>query len=220
MVPPGFMLHGFMDQNLNGVYVRSHETTPGDVERYFTYWCVATGTFAWWQEKKQRYCVSFPTDPIHGNLWQRVKTGEEWAVAWYRPKFGPGPVGDMEDRWMEVNPETGVLDLHPRGVITYNKLDRPEVFAYLRAHYGSMPPPEPADPPALRRPATNPYTPNFRTGGNVTPTSSLPALPGNTTPPAMLGAPGTPPWREGREESPAPARRSLPRPTKRHRALG
>eukprot|EP00439_Symbiodinium_sp_Y106_P071272 s1510_g12.t1 len=164
-VPPGFQVHGFMDHNLNGVYIRSRETTPGDMKTYFTYWCVSTNTFAWWQEKKQRYCLSFPTDRIHGDLWQRVKTGEEWAVAWYRPIFGVagGSVGDMEDRWMEVNPETGVLDLHPKGAIKYNKLDRPEVFAYLRAHYGSMAPPEPADPP--RRTATNPYTPSlFRPG--------------------------------------------------------
>ncbi|CAE7437083.1 unnamed protein product [Symbiodinium microadriaticum] len=183
-VPPGFQVHGFMDHHLNGVYIRSRETTPGDRARYHTYWCVSTGTFAWWQEKKQRYCVSFPTDPINGNLWQRVKTGEEWAVAWYRPIFAAdGSVGDMEDRWMELHPDTGVLELHPRGAITYNKLDRQEVFAYLRA---SMAPPEPSEPP--RRTATNPYTPPPQRGGNVTPTSSLPALPGpgNTTPPAML----------------------------------
>ena len=74
--PPGFQLHGFIDHNLNGVYIRSRETTPGHINnRYLSYRCLSTGIFMWYQEKKQRYCVSFPTDPVHGDLWQRVKTG-------------------------------------------------------------------------------------------------------------------------------------------------
>ncbi|CAE7244274.1 unnamed protein product [Symbiodinium natans] len=197
--PPGFQLHGFIDHNLNGVYIRSRETTPGHINnRYLSYRCLSTGIFMWYQEKKQRYCVSFPTDPVHGDLWQRVKTGEEWAVAWYRPIFSAaGSVGELEDRWMEQNPQTGLLDLHPRGAITYKKLERAEVFAYLRAR-GSMAPPETSEPPRRSVPSTNPYTPAPRPG-NVTPTSLLPALagdaapsaanrPGNVTPTSLLPA--------------------------------